>query len=245
MYGYEVTEHEIMSNYLVKFNDKDGKPMMIVPIDVFAAEIFSKNFDISNTPLAPAHRMLTDVIDMLGGSIRKIVINNLTNGRLFAKVYLIDGYGENHIIKAEASDAITMAILKQCPLYVMESIIEKTKNDRKNRIYWYDPEDEAVLDAVRSGTHNELVALPLYEIKQLLEIAAKIEDFEFAARLKKVFDEQNSNVEKFKSIIKEALAENPEKFYAELKEIMEEEINKLNQDNDDVDNDNDDKGNER
>jgi bifunctional DNase/RNase len=170
--------------------DKQGKLLLIVPMEMFAVKTFFRSLVRQKELSIPAHKMFMDIVSVLGGQALKVVIDQLLSGKFFATMHLIDCYGEEHLVNLEASDALAMAFIAPCKVYARESIIKQAKNDRKNRVYWYDPEDNEALNIVRAYDDDELVAFPRNELEQLLEIATKIEDFEFAARLKKIMDSQ-------------------------------------------------------
>jgi bifunctional DNase/RNase len=206
VYGYKLTEHEITHIRLIQLKDKQEKTMLSVPMNGFAViSFFRCRFRHKTDPSIPAHKMFINIIDILGGKIRKVVIDRLNVGIFLATMYLIDRNGKEHLVNLEANDAIAMAFIMPCEIFVMESIIDQAKNDRENRVNWYDPKDDKSLDTVRTYDDDELLALPHNELEQLLDITTGIEDFEFAARLKKALDspdgEQSSTGDAIRSII--------------------------------------------
>jgi bifunctional DNase/RNase len=215
-YGFEI--HEITQVRLIKLNDQHGRLMLIIPVEMNSVNAVFRSMDESET--TPAHKMFMNMVKTLGGKIRKIVIDDLQDIRLFATVHYTNYEHEEFVAKAEASDAFALAFIARCDVYVRKSLIETVKNNRANRIYWYSADDEELLETVRSIPDEELAALPSDDLKQLLEIAVEIEDYEFAARLKEAYDICQDNFRKFKEMIDEYILENPEKFMEDLRKTL-------------------------
>jgi hypothetical protein len=133
-------------------------------------------------------------------------------------------------VQAEASDALAMAQCASCLVYVTESVIDAAKNDRRNRVYWYRADDEGSLNRVRAYSHKELVSLPPNDLRQLIEITESIEDFEFAARIKKAQDAQEDNCRQFPEIIDNDMNEEPDGFIEDFNKGIEERLVNKNPD---------------
>jgi bifunctional DNase/RNase len=247
---YEI--HKITDIRIVKLFDKQEKLLMIVPIEMIAVNTFFRNFADGSAlyeqyseskkeeiQMSAAHSRLLSIMEMLDGKMQKIVIDDLQNERVFATVYFTDYKDDEYNVQAEASDALALALLAQCDIYVKESMTDISKNARFHRVYWYDADDGELLNTVRDASHDELVALPSNDVKQLLEIAAQTEDFEFAARLKKANEAQRKKVEDFTKMMNKYILENPHKFIKELKKRYGEEsikVRPLNEESEDDEN---------
>ncbi|MDR0757698.1 MAG: DUF151 domain-containing protein [Tannerella sp.] len=221
---------------LVKLLDRDDRLLMIVPIDMIAVNTFFWNFaEHSDTSydryteaekeriqMSSLHSRLLDVMKMLDGEMWKTVIDDLQDGQVFATVYFTDCNDEPYSVPAEASDALALAILSSCDIYIKESMTAISKNARLHRVYWYDHDEELMAEA-RNASLDELVSLPPQDIKQLLETAARNEDFKFAARLKKADEAQKQNIEALTGMINQYLLENPMKFIEDMKKELGEQ----------------------
>lgn len=70
------------------------------------------------------HDLLRSVIDILGASIKFIVVNDLKNDNFFAKIALqVDGHQIE--VDSRPSDALALAVRVEVPIYVDESVMEK------------------------------------------------------------------------------------------------------------------------
>jgi bifunctional DNase/RNase len=216
-YGFEI--HKITQIRLIKLTNKHGRLMLIIPVEMNSVNAVFRSMDESEA--TPAHKMFMNMVKALGGKIQKIVIDDLHGIRLFATIHYTNYEHEKFVAKAEASDAFAIAFIARCDVYVRKSLIGTVKNNRANRVYWYSADDEELLETVRATPDEDLATLPPDDLKQLLEIAAEIEDYEFAARLKKAYDICQDNLRKFKEMIEEYILENPEKFMEDLKKILD------------------------
>jgi bifunctional DNase/RNase len=80
-------------------------------------------------PLRPqTHELLADVILNLGGTLQKIIIDDLTDGTFYAKLYVMQGETE-HIIDSRPSDAIALGVAMQVPIYVDERVLDEVEKD--------------------------------------------------------------------------------------------------------------------
>ena len=79
-------------------------------------------------PRPQTHELLADVIQNLGGALQKILIDDLTDGTFYAKLYVQQGESE-HIIDSRPSDAIALCVAMQVPIYVDEGVLDEVEKD--------------------------------------------------------------------------------------------------------------------
>ena len=95
------------------------------PIVIGIAEIFAIDRRLKGIqpPRPMTHDLLAQVIDELGGSVEKIVINDLRHHTFYALIHLaLDG----EVIKIDSrpSDAIALGVATRVPIYVAEHVLE-------------------------------------------------------------------------------------------------------------------------
>jgi hypothetical protein len=73
------------------------------------------------------HDLLNECLKTLNITVSKIEIVDIRNNTFFANVYL-NREGQNFSIDARPSDAIALALRAHAPIYVEESVIEKSRN---------------------------------------------------------------------------------------------------------------------
>jgi bifunctional DNase/RNase len=192
IHSYELADHKITHARLIKLKDKLGKVILTVPMEMFAVTSFFRCIVKQTRFAVSTHKMFLDIMKNMGGKMRKIVVDGLQNGQFFATIYFTDHKGKEYTVSAEAGNALIMSLRAPCNAYALESVIKAAKDDSLNRVHWYKAEDEESLQTVRNTSDEELALLSPDDLDQLMEIAAEIEDYEFAARLKKVKDKIQS-----------------------------------------------------
>jgi len=79
-------------------------------------------------PRPQTHELLADVMENLGGSLQKILIDDLTDGTFYAKLYIKQGDTE-HVIDSRPSDAIALGVAMQVPIYVDDRVLDEVEKD--------------------------------------------------------------------------------------------------------------------
>ena len=105
---------------------KEGVSGKFLPIWIGPAEadaIAVKLQDLS-VPRPLTHDLLRTVIDVLGGSIRRIEVTDLNNDTFFAKIH-IDVGGEIKEIDCRPSDAVALAVRVDVRIFVAEEVLER------------------------------------------------------------------------------------------------------------------------
>jgi bifunctional DNase/RNase len=224
IYSTELRKHAIAKMDTIRLKDENGTLVLVVPVESFAmAPIYQSVFKSDEFPEA-AHRVVFNMIRNLGGKILSITIDDLQDWRLFATIQYVNSDGEEFTVTAEAGDALALAFLTHdATLYVKESLINIEKTNRLNRVYWYQ-EDEKLVNEARELSLEELVKLPSQDVKQLLEIVAANEDFEFAVRLKNAGEIQEENIKQMTEMITKMIGDDPNKFYNDMVEKMKKNM---------------------
>lgn len=73
------------------------------------------------------HDLIYNVIDGLGGELRHIVIDDLTNDTFFGKLVVATPAGTEEMIDSRPSDAIVLATKRSLPIFVAEHVLEKVR----------------------------------------------------------------------------------------------------------------------
>jgi len=93
-------------------------PIVIGIVEIFAIDRRLKGI---KPPRPMTHDLLSKVIDGLGATIKKIVINDLRNHTFYAKIHLsLDG--EEIEIDSRPSDAIALGVASNIPIYVADHV---------------------------------------------------------------------------------------------------------------------------
>lgn len=115
----ETGEQQII--YLKEVGGERSFPIMI---GIFEATSIDRRVKGIIPPRPLTHDLLANAIDLLGGEIQDIYINELRDHTYFAKLR-IKHEGELIEVDSRPSDAIAVAVTVDVPIYVAEEVIEE------------------------------------------------------------------------------------------------------------------------
>ncbi len=97
-------------------------PIWIGPMEASAihSELTGKKFQ---RPLT--HDLLLSIIEGLHGKVSRVVITDLKESTFFASIYLDGGHGPVSV-DARPSDSIAVALRSRAPIFIMDSLFEKS-----------------------------------------------------------------------------------------------------------------------
>lgn len=108
--------------HLVILSDGDRRlPISIGPFEALAIML---PIDGTQSDRPMTHDLLRAVIDRLGATLERVLIDDLWNTTYYAKLYLRRGEEEMEL-DCRPSDAIALAVRFEAPIYVSEGILEK------------------------------------------------------------------------------------------------------------------------
>ena len=104
---------------------KDSENQKLLPIWIGPSEAKAIALELEGArPARPlSHDLLLAAIQMAGGSVTQIVINDLLDATFFATIDIETPNGELHI-DARPSDAIAIAVRAKCPVFVDGNVEE-------------------------------------------------------------------------------------------------------------------------
>lgn len=77
--------------------------------------------DVPDRPMT--HDLLKNVIERMGGSVERIIVDDLWQSTFYAKITIVRN-GESLEIDSRPSDAIALALRVHAPIYVAEPVFE-------------------------------------------------------------------------------------------------------------------------
>ncbi|HHY40340.1 MAG TPA: bifunctional nuclease family protein [Syntrophaceticus sp.] len=107
---------------LVDENKDRALPIWIGPLE---AQSIAMALQGVFTPRPMTHDLTKTIIESLGASIQKVLINDFHDGTYYAELYLRTISGEL-ILDARPSDAIALALRTGAPVYISEKVAEYT-----------------------------------------------------------------------------------------------------------------------
>ena len=117
---------EINDNQLVFLKEVDGERQFPILIGIFEATSIDRRVKNINRPRPLTHDLLVGAIEMMGGELESVVINELRDHTYFANLRVRQS-GETLNLDARPSDAIAVAVTCDPPLpvYIEEEVLEQ------------------------------------------------------------------------------------------------------------------------
>jgi len=132
-------QYQLESNYIFTFapgyyGDENFSEIMLVGKDMilpiyvtrWQAESIMSGVEGENPGRPMTHDVFIKVINAMGGSIKKVVIDELHGGVFMAKLYIEryrDKKAEEIVMDARPSDCIALAAREGCDIYVSEEVL--------------------------------------------------------------------------------------------------------------------------
>ena len=112
---------------IIILSDLEGQRILPIWVGFFEANAIALQIENVTTPRPMTHDLLKNVINGLNATVKKIVVNNLSDNTFYALVFL-EANGETVAIDSRPSDAIALALRMKSPIFVEEEVINKAKN---------------------------------------------------------------------------------------------------------------------
>ncbi len=140
---------EMLDMQIIELTEIGGErtfPIVIGLNEAFAIERRLKGIEI---PRPQTHELLASIIGHLGGELKSIVINDLSDRTFYAKI-IIEQDGREIEVDSRPSDAIALGVAENVPIYVAEHVLEQTLLDNQTNGFEFkgefDLEDEDLDD---------------------------------------------------------------------------------------------------
>jgi bifunctional DNase/RNase len=112
---------------------KEGEEALPIWIGILEATAIASELENVKFTRPMTHDLLKNVIEAMGANIEKIEVCDLRDNTYYALIHLkIDKKG--YTIDARPSDAIALALRAKTPIFVDESVIEKSKKAARTEV---------------------------------------------------------------------------------------------------------------
>jgi bifunctional DNase/RNase len=116
--------NESSDQHIIFLKEVDGDRMFPIVIGFFEASSIERRVKNVSTQRPLTHDLLASTIDLLGGDLQDIYINELREHTYFAKLR-IRHEGELVEVDSRPSDAIALAVTVDVPIFVADDIIDE------------------------------------------------------------------------------------------------------------------------
>ncbi len=112
---------------IVILKDLEGKRAVPIWIGLFEASAIATELEKISFSRPMTHDLMRDLLKILEAKVQKIEIVDLRNNTFFACIHL-NRNGDTLIVDSRPSDAIALALRVNCPIFIDEKVIEKSRN---------------------------------------------------------------------------------------------------------------------
>ncbi len=126
---------------LVILNDAERRYTLPIWIGQAEAQAIARGLTGAETERPMTHDLTTDIIDSLEATLESVEINSYEESTFYASLIIIDKNEVSMAIDSRPSDAISIALRLEAPIYVSEKILEEIAGDMQ---ILPDTEDEII-----------------------------------------------------------------------------------------------------
>ncbi len=119
---------EIADTQFIELREIDGDRRFPIVVGKPEAYAIDRRLKGVEPPRPQTHELLAEVMHTLGGTLKKIIIDNLTGGTFYAKLLLDNGV-EEFVVDSRPSDAIALGISMNVPIFVEDKVLEEVEKD--------------------------------------------------------------------------------------------------------------------
>lgn len=125
----ELQVHSVLYSLLsrhriVLLKEPHGERFLPIWIGSYESEAIAMRLQGSTVPRPLTHDLLVNMVAELGGRLRYIVVNDLSDSTFYARI-AIDRDGELQLVDSRPSDAIAVAVRAAIPIYAEEPVMDK------------------------------------------------------------------------------------------------------------------------
>jgi len=118
---------------IILLKDLESELMLPVWVGPFEANSIASEIE-KVAPLRPmAHDLLKNIINQLGGYVKRIIVTELRENTFYAIVEIIIN-DSLVIVDSRPSDAIALALRVDCPIFVRDEVLQASHNSQINHV---------------------------------------------------------------------------------------------------------------
>ncbi|MCK9432209.1 MAG: bifunctional nuclease family protein [Candidatus Omnitrophica bacterium] len=118
---------------LIALKEKGGDRVLPIVIGLNEASAIKLKISGFNPPRPLTHDLIAVIIDNLGATVEKIIIDELKDNTFYAKIVIKVPGGASKIIDARPSDSIALAVRARAPIFVEDKIIKQYEMFNKEK----------------------------------------------------------------------------------------------------------------
>jgi uncharacterized protein len=120
-----ITVDPFTNTPIVLLKDSEEKDVLPIWIGLLEASSIATALENIETPRPMTHDLIKNILDSLSVKVLKIEVNDLKDNTYYALLH-IDVNKKRMVIDARPSDAIAIALRTNAPIFVEESVIQRS-----------------------------------------------------------------------------------------------------------------------
>ena len=146
MVVHGVTLDPVSQMPIVVLKSKEEEDVILpIWIGIFEADSILRELQKVEPPRPMTYELMKNLILQMGGVVDKVVISDLRDSTYYAEIHIIQG-NNLLVIDSRPSDAINLALRFSAPIFVEESVIEKSRVPK--------PEEDEEKEKLREWLEN-------------------------------------------------------------------------------------------
>jgi bifunctional DNase/RNase len=178
--------------YALVLGESKGKRRLPIIIGGFEAQAIAIELEKMKPSRPLTHDLVKSFADSFNIQVNEVIIYNLVEGIFYSRL-LCQSEGKEVEIDARTSDAIALAVRFECPVYTYEFILSSAgiilEEEGENPPAGETTEDAAI-DELMGG---DLQSLSMDDLKNQLNEALSVEDYELASKIRDEINRRNPN----------------------------------------------------
>ena len=185
--------------YALILSEQDGERKLPIVIGAFEAQSIAIALEKEIKPPRPlTHDLFKNFADRFDIVIKQVIIHKLVDGVFYSSI-ICERDKIEEIIDARTSDAISLALRFNAPIFTYKNILEKAgiflKGNTSNPEEFTE-EDEVLIDEILleendTSDDDNYKSMSLQELHNQLEKAVHNEDYETAAQIRDEISKRN------------------------------------------------------
>ena len=117
---------EKRQDQVIVLKEKEGDRQIPIVIGFMEASSIKIKISGVDVPRPMTHDLLVNVMEILGASLVRVIIDKLVNNTFYAKLEIKSKDGQISMIDARPSDSIAMSVRFKAPIFVADDVFQKS-----------------------------------------------------------------------------------------------------------------------
>lgn len=185
--------------YALILSEEDGDRKLPIVIGAFEAQSIAIALEKEIKPPRPlTHDLFKNFADCFAISIKQVIIHKLVDGVFYSSI-ICERDGGEETIDARTSDAISLALRFEAPIFTYKNILDKAgiflksgdQQESESGAQGGMVTQERTMEKQSPSSPRNLSRMSLQELNKLLDKAVEDEDYEVAAQIRDEISKRN------------------------------------------------------